>query len=177
MADQALLQKMFTNHGLRDFRWINPAEIVVAKWVRMKCTFGCDSYGRNAACPPNTPSVAECGEFFQEYKLGAVFRLVTSFSDPDELQAWVRKVNLELLNLEGDVGKAGYQKAFLLFIDSCNLCRECAKTRDICRNKRMARPSAEGMAVDLLATVQSFGFEPGSVGVEGDEHYAFLLLE
>jgi len=25
--------------------------------------------------------------------------------------------------------------------------------------------------------VQSFGFEPGSAGGEGDEHYAFLLLE
>jgi predicted metal-binding protein len=49
MADQPLLQKMFMSHGFRDFRWINPAEIVVAKWVRMKCTFGCDSYGRNVS--------------------------------------------------------------------------------------------------------------------------------
>jgi predicted metal-binding protein len=177
MADQAQLQKLFMSHGCRDFRWIDPAEIVVAKWVRMKCTFGCDSYGRNAACPPNTPSVAECGEFFREYKLGAVFRLLATVSDPDELQAWIRKVNLELLNLERDVGDAGYPKAFLLFLDSCNLCRECTKGRDACRNKRLARPSAEGMAVDLLATVQGFGFEPGSGGEEGDARYAFLLLE
>ena len=175
MADQAQLQKFFMSHGCRDFRWINPAEIVVAEWVRMKCTFGCDSYGRNAACPPNTPSVAKCGKFFQEYRLGAAFRFGTTLRDPDEIQAWTRTVNNELLNLEREVGLAGYHKVFLLFLDSCNLCRECAKTRDACRNKRLARPSPEGMAVDLQATVQCFGFEAG--GGEGDDRYAFLLLE
>ena len=51
------LGRLFREHGFEDFRWIDPKAIVVAHWVRMKCLFGCEDYGRNAACPPNTPPV------------------------------------------------------------------------------------------------------------------------
>jgi predicted metal-binding protein len=34
--------------------------------VRMKCMYGCASYGRKACCPPNTPTVAECERFLKE---------------------------------------------------------------------------------------------------------------
>ena len=34
---EALIQK----HGIAEFKWIDPKEIVVSQWVRMKCTFGC----------------------------------------------------------------------------------------------------------------------------------------
>lgn len=53
-----------------DYRWIDPTQIVVAQWVRMECMFGCGEYGRGGACPPNTPSVAECERFFNEYSQG-----------------------------------------------------------------------------------------------------------
>jgi predicted metal-binding protein len=51
------LERMFAARGFSDFRWIDPREIVVAEWVRMKCLYGCVEYGKNAACPPNAPSV------------------------------------------------------------------------------------------------------------------------
>ena len=54
------LEEKFLEKGFDDFKWIDPKKIVVSQWVRMKCIFGCWEYGRNASCPPNTPSVSEC---------------------------------------------------------------------------------------------------------------------
>ncbi|UFS70575.1 DUF2284 domain-containing protein [Geomonas sp. RF6] len=174
MADQNALQRLFQQYGCRDFRWIDPAEIVVAQWVRLKCTFGCESYGRNAACPPNTPPVHECRQLLDEYRIAAIFRFPVAFNDADERSGWTRKMNLELLKLEGEVIAAGHPKAFLLFVDSCNICKDCAKTRTGCRNIRMARPSAQGMAIDVIATAARFGY-PGEQ--DGGRNYSFLLLE
>lgn len=179
MADQAALQKLFLKHGCNEFRWIDPAEIVVSQWVRMKCTFGCDAYGRNASCPPNTPSVAECEKFFREYRLGAIFRYSVTLDDPEERHAWTRKLNLGLLGLEREVFLAGYHKAFLFFLDNCNICKECATSRSSCRNRKMARPSPESMGVDVFATVRRFDFpiEVLSDHTQEMNRYAFLLLE
>lgn len=179
MADQTLLQKVFNDNGFSDFRWIDPAEIVVAHWVRMKCLYGCDSYGRNASCPPNNPSVADCRLFFNEYRLGAVFRIVKRLEDPEERHAWSREVNRVLFELERQVFLSGYHQAFMLFMDNCTLCRECANTRAACRNKKLARPSAEGMGIDVFATVGKFGYPIAVLDDYQQEmnRYAFLLIE
>jgi len=179
MADQIQLQKLFNDKGFPDYRWIDPAEMVVAQWVRMKCLFGCDSYGRNASCPPNTPSIDECREFFKEYRLGAVFHFSKRFNEPEERHEWSREVNRSLLDLERSIFVAGYPQAFLLFVDNCKLCRECTSTRAGCRNKRMARPTPEGMGVNVFATVAKYGY-PIEVLDDYDKEmnrYAFLLIE
>ena len=61
------LDAIFKKKGYTDYKWIDPQRIIVSQWVRMKCKFGCGGYGRIAACPPYTPSVAECEQFFSEY--------------------------------------------------------------------------------------------------------------
>ena len=179
MADQTQLQKLFTSAGFTDYRWIDPAEIVVAQWVRMKCIFGCDSYGRNASCPPNTPSIEKCHEFFKEYRLGTIFHFSQNFPEPEDHLAWTREVNRSLVELERQVSIAGYPKVFLLFIDNCALCRECASARVSCRNKKLARPSAEGMGVDISSTVSKYGYPSVAQNSSGEDqnHYAFLLIE
>lgn len=179
MADQNLLQKLFNDSGFADFRWVDPQEIVVSQWVRLKCQFGCDIYGRNASCPPNTPPLPDCRAFFGEYRLGAVFHLNKRFDDPEERHAWSRTVNRALVDLERAVFIADYPKAFMMLMDNCNLCRECANTRSHCRNKKLARPTPEGMGVDVFATVAKFGY-PIEVMDDYDREmnrYAFLLIE
>ncbi|HEY3309577.1 MAG TPA: DUF2284 domain-containing protein [Desulfuromonadaceae bacterium] len=179
MADQTLLQKLFNENGFSDYRWIEPAEIVVAQWVRMKCMYGCNNYGRNASCPPNTPSLADCRNFFQEFRLGAVFHLPKHLGDPEERHVWSREVNRCLAELERQVFLSGYHQAFMLFMDNCTLCRECANTRAACRNKKLARPSPEGLGIDVFATVAKFGY-PIAVLDDFDQEmnrYAFLLIE
>ena len=179
MNNQTELEALFTKHGFTDFRWLDPAQVEVAQWVRMKCAYGCGSYGRIASCPPNTPSLAECRQFFAEYSAAVVFHFEKTVAQPEARHAWSRETNLALLQLERAVFLAGYHKAFLLFMDSCHLCVDCASAREACVNARQSRPSPEGMAMDVFATVRKLGY-PIEVLREYDQamnRYAFLLIE
>ncbi|MFA4948460.1 MAG: DUF2284 domain-containing protein [Candidatus Krumholzibacteriia bacterium] len=68
------LEAMFAGQGFEDFKLIEPGRIVSAQWVHMKCTFGCPSYGKNACCHPNVPSVPERRQLFDEYRAAAIFQ-------------------------------------------------------------------------------------------------------
>ncbi len=173
------LERMFAERGFPDFRWIDPREIVVAEWVRMKCLYGCVDYGKNAACPPNAPSVEACARFFREYKRAAVFHFSKKVDRPEDRHAWGRKLNLELLKLEAEVFKGGFVKAFLLFFDSCGICLECASARGACKEPKLSRPTPDALAMDVYATVRKIGY-PIEVLSEYDQEmnrYAFLLID
>ena len=179
MVDKKSLNALFTDHGYDDYTWIQSRDIVVSQWVRMKCMFGCGSYGMNASCPPNTPSVDECRQFFSEYTDCVIFHFHKQIDDPNKQGKWTREVNMKLLKLERDVFLSGYRKAYLLFMDECRLCAECAGSKFDCKNPRSARPCSEGMAMDVFATVRKYGL-PIEVLREYDEpmnRYAFLLIE
>jgi predicted metal-binding protein len=145
----------------------------------MKCLYGCREYGRNAACPPNAPPVAECERFFREYRRAAVFHFAKTVERPEDRHAWGRKVNLDLLKLENDVFKAGYVKAFLLFVDSCGICLECPASRTACKEPKLARPTADALAVDVFSTVRKLGYQIEVLSDYKQEmnRYAFLLID
>mgnify|MGYP002683394095 FL=1 len=42
-----------------DLRLIPAEIIVVSDWVRMKCRYGCDNYGKRLGCPPFSPTPDE----------------------------------------------------------------------------------------------------------------------
>jgi predicted metal-binding protein len=179
MADNQALEALFAKHGFADYKWIDPKKIVVAQWVRLKCMFGCGEFGRNACCPPNVPAVPECRRFFDEYTRAAVFHFEKTIDAPENRHEWTRGVNADLVSLERAVFLAGYRKAFLLFMDSCGRCKECAAGREECKDPRSARPTPEAMAVDVFSTVRLLGY---SIGVLTDycqpmNRYAFLLIE
>ncbi|MCX6640398.1 MAG: DUF2284 domain-containing protein [bacterium] len=158
MDDRKTLEALFAQHGCTDFRWIDPKQIVVAAWVRMKCRFGCQDYGKAAACPPHLPSPTECERFFSEYQEAALFRFSKAVEKPEDRHAWTRSVNARLLKLERAVFMAGNPKAFVLFIDPCNLCTECTDDPKDCPNPQNARPSLEGLSVDVFSTVRKAGY-------------------
>ncbi len=179
MIDKKKLEAAFRKHGFKDFKWIDPKKIVVSHWVRMKCMFGCSGYGHTATCPPNVPAVEECAEFFREYKSAVVFHFARKVRKPEARHAWTLKLDLGLLKLEREVFLSGHEKAFLLFLDSCNLCPECVEARERCRKPRQARPTSDTMAVDVYSTVRALGY-PIEVLSDYDRtmnRYAFLLIE
>lgn len=179
MADREFLENLFHQHGYTDFKWINPADIVVAQWVRFKCTFGCGGYGHGGCCPPNVPTVEECARFFHEYTTAAVFHFAKRLDNPEDRKAFGRDTNNQLLKLERDIFLAGYRKAFLLFMDQCRVCLECAGSRSQCKSPKMARPSPEGLGMDVYATVRKYGF-PIEVLRDYSEtmnRYAFLMID
>ena len=175
---QQHVDQILQSHGYADYRWIDPQKIVVAQWVRMKCLFGCGEYGHGACCPPNTPSVAECERFFKEYTHALILHFAGRMDQPEDRHAWSAKINARLSKLERAVFLAGHERVFMLFMDSCNLCKQCTGERRTCEHPRMARPAPEAMAVDVYTTVRRFGFE---INVRTDydqtmDRFAFLMV-
>ena len=179
VAKRKKLEGLFAERGFEEFTWIDPREIVVTRWVRMKCVFGCDGYGRNATCPPNTPSVEECRRFFDEYRVAALFHFQKRVAKPELRKPWARKTNARLLAIEREVFLAGHQRAFLLPMDSCELCAECPGARAECRHPKAARPTPESLAVDVFATVRRYGLPIEVLADYRDamNRYAILLVE
>jgi predicted metal-binding protein len=173
------LERLFAARGFGDFRWIEPRRIVVAEWVRMKCLYGCVDYGKNAACPPNAPPVADCRRFLQEYRLAAVFHFPKKVDRPEDRHPWSRKLNLELVKMEQDLFKAGFVKVFLLPFDSCSLCLDCPGVRTACKEPKLARPSPDALGIDVFTTVRKIGYPIGVLSDYGQEmnRYAFLLVD
>ncbi len=179
MANLALLEGLLREHGCEDFKWIDPQRIVVSRWVRMKCVFGCSNYGRRAACPPNMPPVDECARFMAEYSRAALIHCVKSVAQPEDRHTWGREVNQRLLDLERAVFLAGYHKAFVLLMHVCWMCDECEPTRERCKNPKSARPAPEALAIDVFGTVRAYGYpiEVLRDTTQPMNRYAFLLVE
>jgi predicted metal-binding protein len=122
--------------------------------------------------------VAECEQFFNEYSDAAILHFEGTMDKPEDRHAWSRKINAGLVKLEREVFLAGYERAFMLFMDSCCFCKECTGDRQTCKEPRMARPAPEAMAVDVYSTVRQFGF-PINVRTGYDQQmdrYAFLMV-
>lgn len=179
MLTKHALEEKFRARGLVDFRWIDPASVVVAEWVRMKCRFGCEGYGRSACCPPNVPAVDECARFFREYSEAVIFHFSKTLPDPDDRYAWTGEIGEKLLELERDVFVSGHPKAFLLLLDSCSLCKTCTGRRASCKEPRRARPTPEALAMDVFSTVRAAGYPIQVLSDYAQEmnRYAFLLVE
>jgi predicted metal-binding protein len=179
IEDKRKIENIIRKHGYRDFKWIDPQKIVVAQWVRMKCLFGCNEYGKTGTCPPSVPSVSDCERFFRDYTQAVVFRFEKKVDKPEDRFEWTKKINLTLLELERAVFVSGYRKAFLLPMDSCGLCESCPGMRQKCKEPKMARPTPEALGMDVFATVRSIGF-PIEVLADYEQtmnRYAFLLIE
>lgn len=179
MSDRVKLEALFNRCGFTDFKWIDPLDIIIGQWVRMKCMFGCGDYGQNASCPPNVPSVSECRQFFNEYKTAAIFHFAKKVDKPEDRFAWTREINQKLIELEKETFLFGCQKAFVLVIDSCTLCEKCTGLREKCIDPRLVRPTPEAMAIDVYSTVKKQGY-PIQVLTDYSQtmnRYAFLLIE
>lgn len=178
MKSKAAIESILMKQGFSDYKWINPKEIVVAHWVRMKCTFGCDGYG-SGSCPPNTPSVNDCDSFFKEYENGLIIRL-TKFADKNTYPSdWSREMTNKLFDIEREIFLSGYQKAFLLNQSCCTMCKDCSGNRINCKDKTKSRPSPEGFAVDVYQTVRNAGLDINVISENPSEinKIAILLIE
>jgi predicted metal-binding protein len=151
-------ERIINKFGYQDYKWIKSQDIVVAQWVRLKCMFGCPSYGKKAACPPNVPSVDECQKFFSEYQNVVLFHFEKQVEVPEARYAWCLEENKNLLALEREVFLAGFVKAFLLIMDECRLCENCSGERSKCKNQKLSRPGPEALAVDVYSTVRRQGY-------------------
>jgi predicted metal-binding protein len=175
MINKEKIDSIITGYGFTDYRWINPQDIIVSQWVRVKCTFGCSDYGLGT-CPPNTPTVEECKRFFSEYKNGLIVRL-TKFADKDSYPSdWSRDMTNKFLEIEKQIFLQGNQKVFLLNQTCCSLCKDCSGNRTDCKDKRRSRPSPEGFAVDVYQTVRNAGMEINVISENPSEINRIVII-
>lgn len=165
--------------GCDGHRWLDSVDIELGRWVRLKCEFGCPAYGQRAVCPPNLPSLAECRELFGEYRRIALLHFVVQVADPEERHLATRERNARLLALEREAFLLGHPRAFALYVDPCHVCPECSPQREGCKRQAEARPSPEGMCVDVFTTARRAGLP---IEVLTDRRapmnrYGMLLLE
>lgn len=179
MTERDRVEAILGERRFDNYSWLDPDRIVTAQWVRMKCEFGCHHFGKCAVCPPNVPSLADCARFFSEYERAVLLQFSGTMDKPEDRHQWTREINGGLLNLERAVFLAGYYKAFVLFVDPCNFCEECVPGKDLCEHPRNARPSPEGLAVDVFATARRAG-KPIEVLDDYDKvmnRYGILLID
>ena len=178
-AERKRLERLFESSGFTDFHWLRGTEVVTGHWVRTKCLFGCSEYGKNASCPPNVPSVEECRKYFDEYRTAALLHFSVRVNKAEEVNLWTKTENRKLIALEREVFLAGYEKAFIFLVDSCNLCPRCAGTRSSCRFPKQSRPTVEAYAVDVYSTARNSGYSL-AVRTSPEEEmnrYALLMVK
>ena len=147
--------------GATSAKVIPVSSIVIDERVRLKCLVPlCDKYGRNLMCPPNLPSIAEFRESLKRYSKALFVQLVwENKGEFPKMEARKHALRLHKIihELERKALYLGFPLAAGLIAGSCKLCRKCVGPVAHCKHPLMARPSLEGMGIDVLQTAKKIG--------------------
>ena len=142
------LVKMALKAGVQEAKVIDPKTVVAAEWVRLKCQFGCDGYGKCLTCPPNSPTPADTRAVLAWYHRAVLVH--------NHGERWT-SVKDAVARLEREYFLAGYHKAFAMGSGPCHLCDEC-DPEEGCRHAELARPAMEACGIDVFTTARANGF-------------------
>jgi predicted metal-binding protein len=161
--------------GATGAKAIQPSSVVTAPWVRMKCQFGCSGYDFSYCCPPHTPTDEETRKILDSYHRAILFHIETSLT-PDRTGLLKRYRNT-LLDLEREMFKDGYYKAFIFLSGPCRLCKACGKVAGTaCQHGERARPSMEGCGIDVFQTARNNGFSIETLRTPEEPRNNFCLM-
>ena len=68
-----------------DAKAIPASAVVTAEWVRMKCYFGCQGFGRRFGCPPYSPTPAETAAVLKEFSTALLVRFDGDVAEADQI--------------------------------------------------------------------------------------------
>lgn len=157
-----LLQKA-RNLGCVQVKMIMTKTIVLARWLRVQCQYGCPHYMTLLTCPPFTPTIEETSDLLLDYQKA----LLVQAADP-------RRVREIVVDLEESLKSNGNSKAFALCAAPCELCEVCT-VETHCEHPEAARPTLRAFGIDVSKTIANNGWnleatagfcnEPLSVGM------------
>lgn len=166
------LEKMAKDGGASAFVKMPASQVVTARWVRLRCQYGCRNYGTRLTCPPYSPTPEETRQVLDEYRTVFLVRYdgFAGFDayPPEDLPGAMDKLSLhvcdEIIKMERHAFLSGYYKAFSYGAHRCRRCDVCAlaEGKDKCKFPVEARPSLESAGIDVLATARNAGI-PTSV--------------
>ncbi len=163
--DLGKLCKIAIELGAREAKAIKAEDVVVADWVRLKCQYGCDGYGKSLTCPPYSPTPDQTRRILSCYK----YAILVHFPQDSDIHRAMAKLEREAFLL-------GYYAAFAMVAGPCTLCDECSL--DYCRHPELARPSMEACGIDVYSTVRRAGFNIHVLRSRDEKptYYALLLV-
>ena len=82
-----------------------------------------------------------------------------------------------LIDLEGDMFKDGYYKAFVYLAGPCRQCKECSKVKGTsCNHRDKARPSMEACGIDVFQTARNNNCHIETLREETEPRNTFCLM-
>ena len=197
------LKKRALELGAVDAKIIPVAKIVVEDRVVLKCSLGCEKYGKTLACPPYAPTPSEFRKIVGEYHY-ALFMKFKAQAEADsslikhlatldpsaspEVKAKVeafwsewkedmKRLREIVIQLEKATLEKGYLLAVGLVSGSCNICEKCNVEKGICVHPEMRRFSEEGVGVNVKATAEKAGVKFTLPFERNPESFALLLID
>ncbi|MGB9202168.1 DUF2284 domain-containing protein [Methanobacterium sp.] len=187
---EAELEKMAFRDGACIIMAINPDDVEVSNWVRLKCQYGCPSYGKKLSCPPYSPTPEDTRKVLKEYSKayligysGSIFKGYGEEKFGEIFPKALKQIRKSILELEKHSFLSGYYKSFTYgFCGPCTLCKQCsAENGDLtCKLPKESRPSMEAAGMDVFKTVRNAGLElevQNEVNQNDLRMYTLLLLE
>jgi predicted metal-binding protein len=154
---------------------VHPSSVVTAPWVRLKCQFGCPGYGRGHCCPPRTPTADETRAILDCYRRALLFHIEVPLMEGKEKE--YQKYLDTLVELEGEMFKDQYYRAFLFLAGPCRQCKKCgAAEGKPCASPWKARPSMEGCGIDVYQTARNNGFSIQTLRERTDAGNRYCLM-
>jgi predicted metal-binding protein len=159
---------------------IDPKSVVTAPWVRLKCQYGCPRYGRGYCCPPDTPAPEQTRRILDSYNRAILFHLTAAKTESGNRIELIEDFLARVVDLEGEMFKNGFYKAFAILSGPCTLCKECGKLKGTpCHSGYRARPSMEACGIDVYQTAwnNDFPLAPLKDKKESQNIYSLMLVE
>ena len=178
----AELLELGKNYNIHEIIPLKTADICMAPWVRLKCKFGCNKYGKSWCCPPETPTSDEMQLTLKDYRKALLLCGVVKNGNFYRNNQKKRRVQVNTwkgtLALERRLFLAGYYKAFSLVSENCALCKTCTYPKE-CKFPKDRRPSVESCSIDIFQTLENIDrkFEIAKDVTAEFNCYSIILLE
>jgi predicted metal-binding protein len=167
---------------------LDAGDIVLDERVQLKCLVPlCANYGVNLTCPPNSLSFSDFKRILSRYHSAMLIKVNNhSMSKPGAnslnevwrgdykkdnpagvadyiylLRQGQEKLYTIIEQIESLCLKEGYHFTAGLSAGGCSLCDQCVGARSglPCRHPFKARPSMEGLGIDVMATAANAGMQ------------------
>jgi predicted metal-binding protein len=165
--------------GFVEVNVMKTQEISTARWVELKCRYGCANYNTSWCCPPAAPDLQSTREFLSEYELALLLVAEAANEHFYRNSSVKRRVQIKhwksTIALERRLFLMGYYKAFGIPAATCALCKECAYPKQ-CKFPNEKRPSLEACSIDVFETLKRIGKSARLVKNVKDCYHSYSVI-
>lgn len=165
--------------GFIEVHALKTSDIVTARWVGLKCRYGCANYNTSWCCPPAAPDLQTTRDLLSEYDLALL--LISKDANehfyrnsPEKRRKQIKHWK-STVALERKLFLMGYYKAFGIPAETCALCKECSYPKQ-CKFPNEKRPSLEACSIDVFQTIKRIGKSASLARNVADSYHSYSLI-